>query len=603
METWKGRKRPWEDDSPIDSQQKRRGSMNTTLAVNGSRQTSPLPQQAGYYSRDSRTLNQRRLPPLHTSSWITSAEPALTHSGQGSAHAQPAALLDHPRPRSQSLFNVLQHPLWHDHQDYSERPTISLRTPELDTSSPPPDTEAHWPRFGTDPAPHARGALICCPSNCQGEACASTRTLMRRLAFEVVLLEGRVKTITQTEHHSSNELSRPEQLNTEQALQYALDLVQWSNLNLQQHLDYQHSSSPQRLSQPEATPNMRRGQHYLEEREEQSPPSRQHPQPHHGYPGFTHPSAIPEESRRLPYYGEMSSMGNSPHHIASPSGSAFMPPQSPMQAPQPLRSAILPSPSALNFPNAPTLPSLSPPSAAGHTSAQSAHLQDLQHQISVKTLAFQTLQREYDSLLQKLERQRTKCATLEKKFEVSDVEINGLTDEKEKMQVQVMALEGQVEELQSSRDEARRQLVANGAQYMRIMEMANKLQAQGADDKKKWEAERCELEQRIRILEEAMVTGTEQNSSGAETRPGESPDVSSPVVLPHNLATPSASQFETINVLRAEVGRLRSRTHTLEAALQTMRRESISIQAAARQLVESGGRLEGVAHGAVGTDG
>jgi chromosome segregation ATPase len=273
-----------------------------------------------------------------------------------------------------------------------------------------------------------------------------------------------------------------------------------------------------------------------------------------------------------------------------------------MQAPQPIRTTILPSPSSLNFSNAPTLPSITPPSAAAQSSAQSAHLQDLQHQISVKTLAFQTLQREYDSLLQKLERQRTKCATLEKKFEVSDVEINSLTDEKERLQAQVATLEAQVEELQQSRDEARRQLVANGAQYMRIMEMANRLQGQGAEDKKKWQAERTELEQRIRTLEEAMVIGTEDTTSETENPSSASPGAVS-MVHSHKSVTPSASQSETITVLRTEVGRLRSRTHTLETALQNMRQESISIQAAARQLVESGGRLEDVAQDAVGTGG
>jgi predicted nucleic acid-binding Zn-ribbon protein len=226
-------------------------------------------------------------------------------------------------------------------------------------------------------------------------------------------------------------------------------------------------------------------------------------------------------------------------------------------------------------------------------------MQDLQHQISVKTLAFQTLQCEYDSLLQKLERQRTKCATLEKKFEVSDVEINSLTDEKERLQTQVATLETQVEGLQQSRDEARHQLVANGAQYMRIMEMANRLQGQGAEDKKKWEAEKIGMEQRIRLLEEAMVTGAEQTPSEADNSSCASPGVFS-VVHSHKSVTPSASQSETINVLRAEVGRLRSRTQTLETALQTMRTESISIQIAAQQLVESGGRLEGVAQGTLG---
>jgi hypothetical protein len=271
-----------------------------------------------------------------------------------------------------------------------------------------------------------------------------------------------------------------------------------------------------------------------------------------------------------------------------------------MHVPQPIRSNLLPSPSSLNFPNASTLPSMSPPSVFGQTSAQSAHLQDLQHQISVKTLAFQTLQREYDSLLQKLERQRTKCAILEKKFEVSDVEINSLTDEKEKMHAQIVALEDQVEGLQQSRDEARRRLIENGAQWQKIMGMANKLEGKGAEEKKKWDAERSELQQRIELLEEAMVTGTENSSHGAETPTMTGPSSTSLTPFPPKS---SMSQSATINVLRAEVGRLRTRTQNLETALHTMRRESISIQAAARQIVESGSILENVSQSTVGTGG
>jgi DNA repair exonuclease SbcCD ATPase subunit len=343
---------------------------------------------------------------------------------------------------------------------------------------------------------------------------------------------------------------------------------------------------------------MRQNQHHLEEREEQSPPSRQYPNVH-GYTGFTYPGIVPEDPRRLTYQGAVSSVGGSPHYTASSSGSAFMPPQSPMQSGQPMRSAILPSPSSLNFPSGATLPSISSPSAAGQLSAQSAHLQDLQHQISVKTLAFQTLQREYDSLLQKLERQRTKCAILEKKFEVSDVEINSLTDEKEKMQIQVVSLESQVDDLQQSRDEARQQLIDNGAQWMRIVEMANKLEGKGAEDKKKWDLERSELERRIRTLEGAMVTGTGQGPLESQDRTNDSSSTS-PIPPP---GASSTSQSETINVLRAEVGRLQSRTQTLETALHTMRQESISIQAAARQLVESGGIIENVARNFVGPQG
>jgi predicted nucleic acid-binding Zn-ribbon protein len=345
---------------------------------------------------------------------------------------------------------------------------------------------------------------------------------------------------------------------------------------------------------------MRRSQHYLEEPEEQSSPPRQYSSVHYGYSEFTHPPTTPEDSRRLPYHGEMGSLRDSPHHIASSPGSSFMPPQSLMQVPQPIGSTTLPSPSSLTFPKAPILPAISPPLATGQTSVQSTRMQDLQHQISVKTLALQKLQHEYDGLLQKLERQRSNCATLEKKLEISDVEINNLTDEKERLHMQAATLEVQVEDLQNSRDEARRQLVANGTQYMRIMDMANKLQGQGAEDKKKWEAERTELEQRIHLLEEAMVTGTAQAPSSFESPSCASPGASS-VVHTHETTMSSASQLEIINLLRIEVTRLRSRTQTLETALQTIRREGISIRTAAQKLVESSGRLEDIAQDTLGT--
>jgi chromosome segregation ATPase len=273
-----------------------------------------------------------------------------------------------------------------------------------------------------------------------------------------------------------------------------------------------------------------------------------------------------------------------------------MPPQSPGQNTQPIHSTVLPSPSSLNFSSSQSLPSMTPPTTSAHTSAHNTLLQELQHQVTVKTLEFRTLQREYDNLLQKLERQKTKCATLEKKFEVSDVEINSLTEEKEKLQSQVVTMEGQVEELQQSRDEARRQLIANGAQYMRIMEMANRLQSQGAEDKKKWDTEKMELEQRIRVLEEAMVTGDRHHAPtpSAEYRVNPN-DTLAPIESPSSSYNPaSASQTETINVLRAEISRLRSRTQTLESAVMTMRRESISIQTAARQLMDSSEKVKDV---------
>lgn len=142
-----------------------------------------------------------------------------------------------------------------------------------------------------------------------------------------------------------------------------------------------------------------------------------------------------------------------------------------------------------------------PTSSAPQNPAQAAHLQELQHQISIKTLAFQTLQREYDSLIQKLERQRTKCNTLERKFEVTDTEINTLTDDRERLQGMVTSLEVQVEKLMKSRDEARTQGAATNGQYLKIMEMSSRLSAQAAADKRQWAAEKLKFEARIAALE------------------------------------------------------------------------------------------------------
>ncbi|KAI9681440.1 MAG: hypothetical protein M1817_002724 [Caeruleum heppii] len=158
---------------------------------------------------------------------------------------------------------------------------------------------------------------------------------------------------------------------------------------------------------------------------------------------------------------------------------------------------MLPSPSSLSLstsvaPN--TLPPISPASSQASQSVQAAHFQDLQHQVSTKTLALQTLQQEHDSLLSAFSRAQSRCATLDKKSSVSDSEINNLTDERLKLQHQVLTLEAQVEELVQSRDEARKQSVANGGQYMQIMSMASRLEAQGTADKKLWKAEKEEWE-------------------------------------------------------------------------------------------------------------
>jgi hypothetical protein len=141
--------------------------------------------------------------------------------------------------------------------------------------------------------------------------------------------------------------------------------------------------------------------------------------------------------------------------------------------------------------------------------AQNEVLNDLSHQLSVKTLSHTALSREYDMLLQKLSRQRVKCAALERKFEVSDAEIVSLSTDKERLEDRVESLEQQAKELQKQRDEARRASEDSKGQWMRIVEMAGKLHGGketanpigGSSAEKNWAEERASLLKRIDQME------------------------------------------------------------------------------------------------------
>jgi len=252
-------------------------------------------------------------------------------------------------------------------------------------------------------------------------------------------------------------------------------------------------------------------------------------------------------------------------------------------------------------------PSMPSPTSPLYSTAHSSHLQELQHQVSVKTLALQTIQREYDSLLQRLQRQQSKCATLERKFEVTDVEINSLTDERERLMGQVAQLEGQVEELIRARDESRNQLVASGAQYMKIMDMASRLQAQGAEEKRKWSAEQEELERRLAGFEALERRDSSMPVNAAPSHDIERGGAASPMTAipdpltkglkePAQLVPETASsqllETDSVDALQQENSRLRGRLKTLEEALQELRREGHAVQAASEVIAGSGGRIQ-----------
>lgn len=235
-------------------------------------------------------------------------------------------------------------------------------------------------------------------------------------------------------------------------------------------------------------------------------------------------------------------------------------------------------------------------------SAQTAHLQDLQHQISTKTLALQTLQREHDNLLAAFSRSQVRCATLEKKFQVSDTEINTLTEERLKLSSQIEAFETQVEELIVSREEARKQSVANGGQYMKIMAMASKLEAQSRADKTKWTSEKEEWEKEkegyrreLQAFRNGKAPDVKDGETGTVTLPPPEQSIACGDDCPQSLTFGLAGiepppegedplDGTCIDTLRREIIRLRKGCHDMEHTLRDLSSESQQATKVAEEL-------------------
>ena len=272
----------------------------------------------------------------------------------------------------------------------------------------------------------------------------------------------------------------------------------------------------------------------------------------------------------------------------------------------------LPSPSSLNFSTASNvLPPISPSVVGtGSRSPHTAHLQDLQHQLSTKSLAYQILQGEHEKLMAALTRSQTRCGALDKKSQVSDTEINNLSEDKIRLQSDMEVLEQQVEDLQQSRDDAFKQSVSSGSQYMQIMAMSSKLQAQSAADLKKWKADRDswteekeKLLARIARLEDISTSvdadrlGDRQNvvpadMTGSVHIHDSERNISSGPDVEDNLSSMSSEQ------LRTEVVRLRKGKRESDSLVRAYREESDKMNRVLIDLGDIGQRLRRIDLGA-----
>lgn len=282
----------------------------------------------------------------------------------------------------------------------------------------------------------------------------------------------------------------------------------------------------------------------------------------------------------------------SPAQSDSAPGSAYPRQGSPISGKLP---RALPSPSSLAFPlsgAASFVPansgSVGSPGTSYHpassihtvstTSATSAHLQDLQHQVSLKSLALQTLQTEYATLLQKLQRERIKSQTIEKKTTVADQEVNDLTTRNEEMTEQIKSLEVQLQDCERKRECERADAAKEKNQWGRMLDMSGRLQNKSASDYQRVAKEKADLLQRLAVYENgsrptAHIGQSDLSRQTSRSSPPNAGDAANLTTVAHSVAASNDA-----DVLRRENRALQAKVSLMHSSLEELRRQYLALE-------------------------
>ena len=288
----------------------------------------------------------------------------------------------------------------------------------------------------------------------------------------------------------------------------------------------------------------------------------------------------------------------------------------------------LPSPSSMAYPlsGAPSVLPQAPHSlgspetsyqaaASIHTastsSATSAHLADLQHQVTLKSLALQTLQSEYSSLLQKLQRERVKSQTIEKKTTVADQEVNDLTGRNEELAEQVKSLESQLESSERKRESDRAEAAKEKDQWGRMLELGGRIQSKHAEEKQKLKDEIDGLAQQVIVYEKnggpTLDTIKRDLRRVRQTTPvlsdvGTRTPIAAPVVnrdLQYGMVN---GVSDDVPGLKHEIEALNSKIEILRFALEEARRHNQLLDEQAVEVIKRSGLLGTVVQRALQDD-
>ncbi|KAK0129797.1 hypothetical protein ONS96_000349 [Cadophora gregata f. sp. sojae] len=265
-------------------------------------------------------------------------------------------------------------------------------------------------------------------------------------------------------------------------------------------------------------------------------------------------------------------------------------------------SINFPSPSASSYGSSSQPPSHLPPSGLHHSSLNSylppigqsqspdalqAHTAALQHEVSVQKIALSSLQGEHNKLLAAFSRSQTRASALEKKHSVSDTEIISLTEEKLRLQSQVVELERDVEELARSRDEFRQAAVQEGAQYVEIVKRASRLEEAAGEERKGWNKLKLAMEQKIEELSGGssrmdVTRGSSEQLVNVNTPTSDFDSQAELKLEPAGDTRPTSHpqlvQQQSNEALEEEIRILRHRVAEVETALGAVRDESRNME-------------------------
>jgi len=204
--------------------------------------------------------------------------------------------------------------------------------------------------------------------------------------------------------------------------------------------------------------------------------------------------------------------------------------------------------------------------------------------VTLKTLSLQTLQSEYSSLLQKVQRDKLRSQTIEKKAAVAEDELNGLTTRNEELTEQIKLLQSNLEDSEHRGENTQKEFAREKSQWVKMLDMHVRLQAKGAEAKKVWDEEKAHLLETIAAAETGRQVGgnSEQEVTSSANK---SLHVSSAKATAEQvLNTEEARELQS---LRHEVGSLSVQIAALRKALDDVRSLSAGMDAQAKAWLDS----------------